>query len=81
MRIAGLICAAAISIFAAHGAMAFDASAPETPGGSPTAAPRTPPADAGARSARSIECSQKADARDLHGKPSNRFMHDCKRSG
>ena len=34
--------------------------------------------DAGARSAKSIECSQKADAQNLHGKPRKHFMHECK---
>ena len=37
--------------------------------------------DAGARSAKSIECSQKADAQALHGKPRKHFMRECKHGG
>ena len=78
MRIDSLICAAAFSVFVAQGALAFDAAAPDGSNGA-QAAPNAAPAaeDPGARSARSIECSQKADARDLHGKPRKRFMRSC----
>jgi psiF repeat len=82
MRIERLLCAAAMSLFAAQGALAFDAAAPDTPAGASTAAPKAPPAPgAGGRSARSIECSEKADAKGLHGKPRKHFMRDCKRGG
>jgi len=40
---------------------------------------QTPEQDPAARSAKSIECSQKADAQDLHGKPRKHFIHNCKR--
>ncbi len=39
---------------------------------------RRRPGDVGARSARSIECSHKADAQNLHGKPRKHFMRECK---
>jgi psiF repeat len=78
MRIATRICAAALAVFFAGDAFAFDAAAPD--GTSPTSAKHgSASEDAGARSAKSIECSQKADAQDLHGKPRKRFMHECKR--
>lgn len=71
MGIKGLACAAALCVLMSGAALAFDAATdPTTPGGAP--------ADAGARSARSIECSHKADAQNLHGKPRKRFMRDCK---
>ena len=44
-----------------------------SPSGSPL--PESDPAE---RSAKSIECSQKAEAQGLHGKPRRRFMHECK---
>lgn len=75
MRIQALAGAAALCVFASSGAFALDAAsdAPTAP-----AAPHAVTEDAGARSARSLECSQKADAQDLHGKPRKRFMRDCK---
>ena len=72
MRINALVCAAALSLFAAQGALAFDAAAPDASHDAPGSA------DAGARSAKSIECSQKADVQNLHGKPRKHFMRDCK---
>jgi len=35
--------------------------------------------DPAARSARSIECAQKADAQGLEGKTRKHFLHECKR--
>ena len=80
MRINGLACAAALSLFAAQGALAFDAAAPDASTSAPAMKPQAAPGpeDAGARSAKSIECSQKADAQNLHGKPRKHFMRDCK---
>ena len=80
MRFDALFCAAALSLFAAQGALAFDAAAPDASTGTPAVKPHAVPGgeDAGARSARSIECSQKADAQNLHGKPRKHFMRDCK---
>jgi hypothetical protein len=47
------------------------------PNSVPLPAPEKDPA---ARSARSIECAQKADAQGLQGKPRKHFLHEC-RSG
>jgi hypothetical protein len=77
MRITTLVGAAALTLFVSSGAFAFDSATPDvTPTGS--AASKLPSEDAGARSAKSIECSQKADAQNLHGKPRKHFMHECK---
>ena len=46
-----------------------------SPSGSPSLSSESDPA---ARSEKSIECSQKAEAQGLHGKPRRRFMHECK---
>ena len=79
MRIDALFCAAALSVFASQAAFAFDAATDESIGAA-TVKPHAVAGgeDAGARSARSIECSQKADAQNLHGKPRKHFMRDCK---
>ena len=74
MGIKGLAGAAALCVFVSGAAFAFDAATDDTGGGAPHAAAK----DAGARSARSLECSQKADAQNLHGKPRRHFMRDCK---
>ncbi len=74
MRITGMVCAAALCALVSGAAHAFDAAPDPTAPGASVAAPR----DAGARSAKSLECSQKADAQSLHGKPRKRFMRDCK---
>jgi hypothetical protein len=92
MRMMTLVCAGALSLSAAGAAIAFDAAALDdsiAPSRASTAemkANNAPPArspssapDPGVRSAKSIECSQKADAQDLHGKPRKHFIHDCKR--
>lgn len=52
-------------------AFALDAS-DATPGG-----PQGPQ-DAGAKSARAMECLHKADAQNLHGKERKHFILDCK---
>ncbi len=84
MRMMTLVCAGGLSLFAAGAAVAFDAAAPDAPNGAsaadtkPNTAARARNSDPGGRSARSIECSQKADAQDLHGKPRKHFMHRCK---
>lgn len=71
MGIKSLAGAAALCLCVSGAAQAFDAATDTTePGGGS--------GDAGARSAKSIECSHKADAKDLHGKPRKHFMRDCK---
>ncbi len=80
MRINALVWAAALSLFAAHGALAFDAAAPDASTSAPSVRPHIAPnsEDAAARSAKSLECSQRADAQNLHGKPRKQFMRECK---
>ena len=81
MRINALVSAVALSLFAAHGALAFDAAAPDASTGAPAVRPHVGPdhpEDAAVRSAKSLECSQKADAQNLHGKPRKQFMRECK---
>jgi psiF repeat len=75
MRIKALACAAALSLAASGSAFAFDAASDST---NDATGPGAGAQDAGARSAKSIECSQKADAKDLHGKTRKHFMRDCK---
>jgi psiF repeat len=92
MRIATLVCASALSLFVSAAVLDSEAAAqnatagtgdgpsPATevkPGSVPLPAPERDPA---ARSARSIECAQKADAQRLEGKPRKHFLHEC-RSG
>ena len=77
MRIKALACAAALCALVSGAAHAFDAATDAT---SPSA-PQGVTDDAGARSAKSIECSQKADAQALHGKPRKHFLRECKHGG
>ena len=71
MRIKALACAAALCALLSGPAHAFDAA-------TDASAPPGASGDAGARTARSLECSQKADAQNLHGKPRKHFMRECK---
>jgi hypothetical protein len=73
MRINALACAAALSVLLGGAAYAMDGGADGT-----APAGRAGVQDPAARSAKSMECSQKADAQDLHGKPRKRFMRECK---
>jgi psiF repeat len=76
MRIKALAGAAALCVFVSGAALAFDAATDDKGGPAPPAAAQ----GSGARSARSLECSQKADSQNLHGKPRKHFMRDCKHS-
>lgn len=91
MQITTLVCACALAVLASEagfssGAGAQDAISGMGVGGPPT---ETRP-DAGAlpaaeqdpaeRSAKAIECAQKADAQGLQGKIRKRFLHKCKSS-
>lgn len=87
MRIVTLVCAGSLSLVFSIAAFAFEAAAPDDstmPKGAaavemnPRRAASVPNADLGPRSARSLECSQKADAQALHGKPRKHFMRRCK---
>jgi len=95
MRITALVFACTLAVATAEASPALDASAQIVPagmgGGAPSGGASTSemkpsdPLPAGAqdpaeRSARSIECAQKADARALRGKIRKRFLHEC-RSG
>jgi hypothetical protein len=95
MRVAPLIWACAFSLVASEAfptfgavaqtaAVAMDGGSPSSGAGGPAkSAPVALPfseQDPAARSARSIECAQKADARGLIGKRRKRFLHEC-RSG
>jgi psiF repeat len=83
----GWACALALltlEVVASCSAAAQDATAgmgasgaPLKPISVPLPAPEQDPA---ARSARSIECAQKADAQGLQGKTRKHFLHECKRS-
>ncbi len=71
--------------FAAALALALSAGGALAQTAAPAAAPAMAPA-AGApmtkgakpRTAQSIECSRKADAQNIHGKPRSAFMRKCK---
>ena len=79
MRILLPACAAAaLSIFLTSAAFSFDAAAPDDQTGAVSAQSAAPGGGAAARSAKSIACSQKADAQALHGKERKRFMRECK---
>ena len=94
MGIVTRVCACVLSLFVSAAVFVCEAAAqnattgmsdggssgPPTevkPGSVPLPAPERDPA---ARSARSIECAQKADAQKLEGKPRKHFLHEC-RSG
>jgi hypothetical protein len=70
MRFKALAGLAALSLLGGQ-AFALDAS-DATPAGSQAAE------DAGAKSARSMECLHKADAQNLRGKERKHFLLDCK---
>jgi len=87
MRIITLVCACALSLFASQAFFAFDAAAQNATagmgGGTPETKPNSvhlpaPEQDPAARSARSMECLQKADAQGLQGKLRKHFLHECK---
>ena len=88
IRVSTLVCACALALAAAEAIFAFGAAGQILPAGmggasnveikpasDPLAAPERDPAE---RSARSIECSQKADAQGLQGKIRKHFLHQCK---
>ena len=95
MRIATLVCAVALALAASGPTLLIEASAQILPAGmggggpsggvsigemkpsDPVVAPERDPAE---RSAKSIECAQKADAQGLQGKNRKHLLHKC-RSG
>ena len=84
MRITTLVCECALALFASEAVLPFDAAAQSAGGGPPAVGPPSigplPAAgqDPAERSAKSIECAQKADARGLEGKIRKHFLHECK---
>ncbi len=88
MRIITLVCACALSLLASQALFAFDAAAQNATagmgGGTPETKPQIPftlpppEQDPAARSAKSMECLQKADAQGLQGKLRKHFLHECK---
>jgi hypothetical protein len=95
IRIVTLVCALGLSLIASEALFALDAVAQNSiagmGGGPSSGAPAerkpnsvplpAPEQDPGARSAKSIECAQKADAQGLQGKPRKRFLHECRSGG
>ncbi len=95
IRFASLVCAGALSLIASETFLTFSAVAQITTagmvgassadGGSPAlmelVAETLPAAkqDPAERSARSIECAQKADAKGLQSKTRKHFLRECKR--
>ena len=95
IRVLSLVCAGALSIIASETSLTFGAVAqtltagvgdapPATGGGVAPAMLASEPVaanpDPAERSARSIQCTQKADAHDLQGKTRKHFLRECKRS-
>ncbi|HEY1864395.1 MAG TPA: PsiF family protein [Roseiarcus sp.] len=95
IRVLSLVCAGALSLIASETLVTFGAAARTTTAGmsgvsstsggpaapamlasEPLAAANLDPAE---RSARSIECAQKADAQGLQGKIRKDFLRECKR--
>jgi hypothetical protein len=75
-RILSLVCAGALCLIASEALLTSGAVAQTT-----TIAETLPAAmpDPAERSARSIECAQKADAQGLQGKTRRHFVRECKR--
>ncbi len=69
MRFSILVAAIAFSALLSGAAFALDAA-------QPTPDP-TPAADAGAKAAKSTECYQQADLKNLHGNNRRTFHHEC----
>ena len=94
IRVVSLVFAGALSLIASETTFTFGAGQTLTAGAGDassasggSAAPAVLASDALAaaspdpaeRSARSIECAQKADAQGLQGKTRRRFLRECKR--
>ena len=73
-----LLSAFAVSVLFATVAVAQPTTRPATTGG-PVASKSPAKAAPTLRSAGSIECSKRADAKGLHGKPRRSFRAQCKR--
>ena len=71
-----LAVAAALAFALSTGGAFAQAAAPATPAMAP-AAPMMKKTEK-PRTAQSLECSKKADAQNIHGKPRKSFMSKCK---
>jgi hypothetical protein len=95
MRITTLICACGLALFSSEALIAVDALAQTSPPVARDAPPGSAltveiksssdsmaatEKDPAERSARAIECAQRADAQGLQGKTRKHFLHKC-RSG
>ena len=72
-----LITASLMLALSAGGAFA-QAAAPASPAPAATPAPMGGSMSKKPRTAQSVECSSKATAQGLHGKPRKQFMKSCK---
>jgi hypothetical protein len=84
-RVAAVACVWVLPVILSGAVLPVVAAAQDTgmSGGPPPAAaasPAAPEGDPATRSARSIECAQKADAQGLQGKIRKHFLHQCKSS-
>jgi hypothetical protein len=78
MRISSLVCALALSTLVSGAAFAYDTPAPAPAAPASAASPSAEPAmDAAAKAAKSSECYQQADAKDLHGKDRKTCHREC----
>ena len=71
-----IVLAAALAMSLPAGAAFAQASAPAA--AAPAAPMATKKGMAKPRTAQSLECSKKADAANVHGKPRSAFMRNCK---
>ena len=74
---------AALALTLSAGASFAQTAAPAAAPAAPAAAAATPAAPVAKkgqkpRTAQSLECSKKADAANVHGKPRSAFMRKCK---
>jgi len=84
IRFATLAAAAALSLCASFAVAQTPAAKPApAPAAAPAAtpAPAAKPAKPAAkpRTAKSLQCSKDADAKNIHGKARKKFMSECKR--
>ena len=81
MMTRSLCFAAALALSLSTTGAFAQAAAPATPATAPATTPAAPAMmkkGAKPRTAQSLECSKKADAQNIHGKPRKAFMSKCK---
>ena len=84
MKISAFVSTLALGLFVASSAFALDAADPAAPAKpaaktATTTKSTTATKPDAAKDAKSIECSQKADAQGLHGKERKKFREKCKK--